>query len=47
MSRLIEAANKKGFVVLVGCLYWSNSRAKWDSWTQKEANLGLNGQNGC
>lgn len=41
MSRLIEAANKKGFVVLVGCLYWSTSRAKWDSWTQEEANLAI------
>ncbi|MCK5372276.1 MAG: hypothetical protein KAQ62_27130, partial [Cyclobacteriaceae bacterium] len=41
MSRLIEAANKKGFVVLVGCLYWSTSKAKWDNWTQKEANLAI------
>ncbi len=38
MSRLIEAANEKGFVVLVGCLYWGNSKGKWDQWTQNEAN---------
>lgn len=41
MSRIIEAADKKGFVVLVGCLYWSTSKARWESWTQKEANLAV------
>jgi hypothetical protein len=41
MSRIIEAADKKGFVVLVGCLYWSTSKAKWDSWTQNEADLAV------
>jgi hypothetical protein len=41
MGRIIEAADKRGMVVLVGCLYWSNSRAKWESWTQTEANLAV------
>jgi hypothetical protein len=41
MSRIIEAADSKGFVVLVGCLYWSTSKAKWDSWTQREADLAI------
>ena len=38
MARIIEAADSRGMIVLVGCLYWSNSRAKWESWTQAEAN---------
>ena len=38
MARLIEAADEKGFVVLVGCLYWGNSKGKWEGWTQAEAN---------
>jgi hypothetical protein len=40
MGRIIEAADERGMVVLVGCLYWSTSRAKEDlsNWTQKEAN---------
>ncbi len=37
MGRIIEAADERGMVVLVGCLYWSNSKGKWESWTQKEA----------
>ncbi len=41
MSRLIEAADEKGFVVLIGCLYWSTSEAKWDTWTQNEANMAV------
>jgi hypothetical protein len=28
-------------VVLVGCLYWGNSRAKWSTWTQREANAAI------
>ncbi len=36
-GRIIEAADRRGMVVLVGCLYWSTSKAKWDSWTQAEA----------
>jgi hypothetical protein len=38
MGRIIEAADRRGMIVLVGCLYWSTSRAKWDHWTQAEAN---------
>jgi hypothetical protein len=40
MARIIEAADERGMVVLVGCLYWSTSRAKEDlsHWTQTEAN---------
>ncbi|MFC1604186.1 hypothetical protein ACFL5F_04080, partial [Planctomycetota bacterium] len=30
MARIIEEADRRGMVVLVGCLYWSNSRAKED-----------------
>ena len=38
MARIIEACREKDMVVLVGCLYWGNSRGKWESWTQEEAN---------
>lgn len=41
MGRIIEAADELGMVVLVGCLYWSDSRAKEDlvgKWKQRDAN---------
>lgn len=38
MARIVEAADEKAMVVLVGCLYWGNSRAKWPHWTQEDAN---------
>jgi hypothetical protein len=40
MARIIEAADERGMVVLVGCLYWSTSRAKEDlsHWKQAQAN---------
>ncbi|MCP4262358.1 MAG: DUF5060 domain-containing protein [Planctomycetes bacterium] len=41
MGRIIEAADKRAMVVLVGCLYWSTSKAKWESWTQFQANLAV------
>ncbi len=41
MGRIIEAADEHAMMVVVGCLYWSTSNAKWDSWTQKEANLAI------
>jgi len=41
MGRIIEAADKRGMIVLVGCLYWSTSKAKWESWTQKQANTAI------
>lgn len=41
MGRIIEAAAPRGMVVLVGCLYWSTSKARWDGWTQKEADAAV------
>lgn len=41
LSEIIEAADTKGLVVLVGCLYYGTSDASWDSWTQEEANLAI------
>ena len=40
MGQIIEAADARGMIVLVGCLYWSTSRAKegLGHWTQAEAN---------
>ncbi|MGC9348556.1 MAG: hypothetical protein ACP5JG_10500 [Anaerolineae bacterium] len=38
MARIIEAADDQAMAVLVGCLYWGDSKAKWASWTQDEAN---------
>ncbi len=40
LARIIEAADDRGMVVLVGCLYWGASRAKADlsKWTQEDAN---------
>lgn len=41
MGRIIEEANKRGMVILVGCLYWSTSKAKWNSWTQEEVDAAV------
>jgi len=41
MARIIEAADARGMVVVVGCLYWGGSRAKWDSWTQTQADAAV------
>ena len=41
LARIIQAADKRKMIVLVGCLYWGGSTAKWDSWTQKEANTAV------
>lgn len=41
MGRIIEAANARSMVILVGCLYWGDSRCKWESWTQSEANAAV------
>ncbi|MGK7396789.1 MAG: hypothetical protein ACNS62_19590 [Candidatus Cyclobacteriaceae bacterium M3_2C_046] len=38
MAQIIEACDQRNIVVLVGCLYWGNSKGKWDNWTQAEAN---------
>jgi len=37
MCRIIDAADKRGMVVLVGCLYWGNSKGKWENWEQRQA----------
>ena len=37
LGRILEAADARGMVVLVGCLYWGDSKARWDDWTQHEA----------
>jgi hypothetical protein len=41
MGRIIAAADRRGMIVLVGCLYWGNSKAKYESWTQTEANAAV------
>jgi hypothetical protein len=41
MARIIEACDQRDMVVLVGCLYWGNSKGKWDSWGQQEAEKAL------
>ena len=43
IGRIIEAADDRGMVVLVGCLYWSTSKAKAElgHWTQEHANRAI------
>lgn len=43
LARILRAADRRGMIVLVGCLYWSESEAKADlgHWTQREANLAV------
>lgn len=41
MGQIIEAADALGMVVLVGCLYWGETKGKCTSWTQKEANVAV------
>jgi hypothetical protein len=41
MAKIIEAADDRGMVVLVGCLYWGNSQGKWEEWKQAEANAAV------
>ncbi len=41
MARIIEKADEQGMIVLVGCLYWGNSKTKWESWKQNDANLAI------
>lgn len=38
MGRIIEAADSRGIVILIGCFYHGNSRSKWENWGQKSAN---------
>jgi len=37
LARIIEQANQRSMMVLVGCLYWGHSKAKYDEWTQADA----------
>lgn len=41
LAKIIKAADKHQMIVLVGCLYWGGSSAKWESWSQKEANIAV------
>lgn len=43
LARILAAADRRGMIVLVGCLYWSESEAKAElgHWTQREANLAV------
>jgi hypothetical protein len=41
MGRIIQAADQRAMLILVGCLYWGDSRAKWETWTQAEANAAV------
>ena len=41
MARIIQAADARAMVILVGCLYWSNSTARWPSWTQTQADAAI------
>jgi hypothetical protein len=38
MARIIKACDTRNMMVLVGCLYWGNSRGKWVHWSQTDAN---------
>jgi hypothetical protein len=37
MEKIIRACDELGILVLAGCLYWGESRAKWLNWTQQDA----------
>jgi hypothetical protein len=37
LARLLKAADDQAMAVLVGCLYWGDSRAKCEHWTQADA----------
>jgi hypothetical protein len=43
MRRIIEAADRRGMIVLVGCLYWGTSTANSDlgGWQQTDANKAI------
>lgn len=45
LGRIIEAADARGMIVLVGCLYWSDSRARDElkNWKQADANRAVAG----
>jgi len=37
MEKIIRACDERDMLVLVGCLYWGGSKAKWESWKQEDA----------
>ncbi|MFQ3578637.1 MAG: hypothetical protein SNJ71_00675 [Bacteroidales bacterium] len=41
MGNIIEAADERGMLVIVGCLYWGQTKAKYQGWKQKEANAAI------
>lgn len=43
LKRILEATRRKGMMMIVGCLYWSTSKAKEDltHWTQADADLAV------
>ncbi|HEX2862143.1 MAG TPA: TIM barrel protein [Lacunisphaera sp.] len=43
LARILAEADRRGMIVLVGCLYWSESAAKAGlaHWTQREADLAV------
>jgi hypothetical protein len=41
LSEIIEAADARGDVVIVGCLYYGTSKSWWPSWGQTEANQAI------
>src|SRR5205085_11974741 len=43
LGNIIAEANKRGMIVLVGCLYWSVSTANDElgNWTQTQANTAI------
>jgi len=43
MERIIRAADRRGMVVLVGVLYWGNSKGKVETWEQADAERAVAG----
>ncbi|KPL16739.1 MAG: hypothetical protein AMS23_04160 [Bacteroides sp. SM1_62] len=37
MAKIIEACDQRNMIMPVGCLYWGNSKGKWDHWDQQDA----------
>lgn len=41
LAKVIKACDMRDMMVLVGCLYWGNSTAKWESWKQEDAEMAI------
>lgn len=41
MAKIIRACDRRNMIVLVGCLYWGGSTAKWENWEQEDAEKAL------